>query len=332
MLHELKSQPQDVSPRRRTLEAWGVVAAFLVMVVSNVLSTSTGWFNNTNNADISDDNPTFISPDGATFSIWGFIYLFEATLTIYQALPSTRGNDAFAVSRVYIILAFALNAIWLPVFQFYRWWLSLAIIVLYLAALREAYLCLGVNYGSQRQSWVIKVLAHTGISLNFSWVLVATLLNVSIVCRQSAIMYTDVTDQVTNATAGYLPDMASPVARVGGNEDFAVLCMTLASAVALYRAVRMRDVPYCFVAAWAVGGIYRMQKFAPAAKFPTAAKSEDLRTWAAVMIVVVGLSGVFALCAAIYDVHFAQKQADGTGLRTSLSRQEGGPETRGSNV
>lgn len=331
MLHELKKQPQDISPRRRTVEAWGVVVTFLVMVCSNVLS-STGIFNNTNNAKIADENPTFITPDGATFSIWGFIYLFEATLTIYQALPSTRSNNYLAVSRVYIIVAFALNAIWLPVFQYERWWLSLAIIVVYLAALREAYLSLGVDYGSQQQSWVVKVFAHTGISLNFSWVLVATLLNVSIVCRQSAIMYIDVSDQVTNTTAGYLPNTATPVARVGGNGDFAVLCMTLAGAVALYRAIRMRDVPYCFVAAWALGGIYRMQKFAPANRFPTAAKSEDLRTWAMALIVVIGLSGVYALIASIYQVHFARKDADETGLRASLSRQEGGPETLPTNV
>ena len=67
-----------------------VVAAFGLMVVSNFLSTATKLLNNTDNAQISRENPTYLSPDGATFSIWGLIYLFEAILVVYQAFPSFR--------------------------------------------------------------------------------------------------------------------------------------------------------------------------------------------------------------------------------------------------
>ncbi len=51
------------------------------MIASNALSTASTVFNGTDNARISRENPTYLSPDGATFSIWGFIYLFE-TFTI----------------------------------------------------------------------------------------------------------------------------------------------------------------------------------------------------------------------------------------------------------
>ena len=45
----------------------GVLLAFLLMVFSNYLSTATKVFNNTDNAQISQENPTTLSPDGLTF-------------------------------------------------------------------------------------------------------------------------------------------------------------------------------------------------------------------------------------------------------------------------
>jgi len=298
----------------RSLESWGVIAAFLVMVVSNVLATSSKIFNNTDNAKIAKENPTFISPDGLTFSVWGFIYLFEAGLTIYQALPFARSDKILAKSRKYIIASFLLNAVWLPIFQFNLWWLSFAVIIAYLFALHRTYQSLEVNYGG-KQSWRNKVFAHTGISLNFSWVLVATLLNANIVFRQSAIMYTDVTDQVTNATSGFLPGAAIATARIGGNPDFAILCVVVAATVALYRAAKTRDVPYTFVAAWALGGIYRMQKFAADDDFPTVAKSRDVQRWAVVAMAVVAVGAAVALCLAIVDVR-RSSAADSTNSST----------------
>ena len=49
------------------LQSAGVLVAYAVMVLSNYLSTATKLFNNTDNAQISRENPTTLSPDGATF-------------------------------------------------------------------------------------------------------------------------------------------------------------------------------------------------------------------------------------------------------------------------
>lgn len=283
-----------------------LVAAFVVMIISNVISTATTLFNDTNNKIISDSNPTYLSPDGATFSIWGFIYLFEATLVIYQSLPRFREQENLVKGRKWVILAFLLNAIWLPVFSFFRWWLALAIIVGYLFSLYKSHEQLEINYGSAAD-WHLKVFAFTGISLNFAWVVVATLLNVTVVARNSRIIYTPITAGVTNTTSGYT---STGVAIIGGNVDWAVLCIVAASIFGIYRSVANMDVPYTFVTAWALGGIYRMQTVAQDTRFPVSGLSQDLSHWATAGFIFVGVAGAVALIRAIVLTRSAASEGD----------------------
>lgn len=284
-----------------------LVVAFVVMIISNIISTATTLFNDTNNKIISDSNPTYLSPDGATFSIWGFIYLFEAMLVVYQALPRFREQENLVKGRKWVILAFLLNAIWLPVFSFFRWWLALAIIAGYLYALYKSHEQLEVNYGSCAD-WHLKVCVFTGISLNFAWVVVATLLNVTVVARNSRIIYTPITAGVTNATSGF--DASTGDAIIGGNVDWAVLCIVVASIFGIYRSVVNVDVPYTFVTAWALGGIYRMQTVASDTRFPVTGMSEDLSHWATVGFISVGFAGAIAIIRAIILTRSATKGKD----------------------
>merc|ERR1712166_889163 len=182
----------------------GVIAAFAFMVLSNFLSTATKVMNNTDNAQISRENPTTLSPDGATFAIWGLIYLFEAILVVYQCF-----------------------------------------------------------------------------------------------------------DTDTNAKV------------LGGNVDWAILCIVIASALAMYRAWVYCDVPYSFVTAWALGGIYRMQTYATDENFPTAAKSTDQATWALMFSLIVGAVGVVGLGKAIYrGFTTSVDDKDDASLTRSLSSSE----------
>ena len=273
-----------------------VVVAYAVMVVSNVLSTATKIFNGTDNAQIARQNPTYLSPDGATFSVWGFIYLFETFFVIYQCLP--RFADARALggkTRHWLSAAFLLNAMWLPIFSYHRWWLSFVVIVGYLFALHKTYEALGVHYGSDKEDSTpmsVKVCAFTGISLNFAWVVVATLLNFTIVARNSSIITTSIsTGNITASTAGAIaPHFKEAV--IGGNVDWAVAMGCVAAAIACYRAVRFADVPYAFVTSWALAGIYRMQAHANDENFPAMGKSHDLATWAIILSLTVGAFGL----------------------------------------
>jgi len=303
----------------------GVIVAYTLMVVSNVLSTATKVFNNTDNAQIARENPTYLSPDGATFSVWGFIYLFETFFVVYQALPRFGAAGIFADCKVrqWLTAAFLLNAIWLPVFSYHRWWLSLIIIVGYLFALHKTYQALGVHYGDDALTastpTSVKVFAFTGISLNFAWVVVATLLNFTIVSRNSGIIVTSITTgNITASTAGAVGPLFKD-ALIGGNVDWAIAMGCVAAAIACYRAVCFADVPYSFVTSWALAGIYRMQMFADDGNFPAEGKSHDLATWALTLSLIVAFFGIIALGKAIYQI-FTTKTKDG-GTENSLTRR-----------
>jgi len=303
-----------------------VIAAYVLMVISNVLSTGTKIFNNTDNAQIARENPTYLSPDGATFSIWGFIYLFETFLVIYQALPRYSKTPVFADGKVrqWLSAAFLLNAIWLPIFSYHRWWLSFIVIVGYLFALHKTYGALCVQYGSTSETSAhttsVKVFAFTGISLNFAWVVVATLLNFTIVSRNSGIIVTNiVTGNITSTTAGSVGPLFEE-AVIGGNVDWALAMGCVAAMISCYRAVRFADVPYSFVTSWALAGIYRMQMYATDANFPVEGKDHDLATWALVLSLIVAAFGFFGLGKAIYE-GCTTKVKDEVGTDNSLTRR-----------
>mmetsp|Transcript_83144 Transcript_83144/g.231343 ORF Transcript_83144/g.231343 Transcript_83144/m.231343 type:complete len:356 (-) Transcript_83144:161-1228(-) len=298
----------------RKIEAIGIVLMFLVMVASNAISSGTKLMGDTNAGELSGENPTYLTPDGSTFSIWGLIYLFEALFVLYQAAPagSTKGWGGLEDARVgkarrWVLLAFALNACWLPVFQYRRWWLALAVIVGYLYALWRTRQALETDFAANLvgacapQSWGFRINACTGFSLNLSWLVVATLLNVTVVARNSRIIYTVVTEGVTNATAGVVHGSsgAAPVAIIGGNVDWAVFCIALAVGLALSAAYYHADLPYVFIACWALGGVYRMQHTADDARFPASARSDDLMHWAVAGMIIASVGGLLAIAAGI---------------------------------
>jgi len=100
--------------------------------------------------------------------------------------------------------AFLLNALWLPVFQYGLWWLALLIITAYLYVLHRSYQALRVDYGGH-QGWQFKTCVCTGVSFNFAWVVVATLLNFTVVARNSGIITTTVTSpDIVYNSSGYI--------------------------------------------------------------------------------------------------------------------------------
>ena len=78
--------------RNNKYEAILLVFSFIYMIVFNVLSNAICGVGEKpickNNSQQSDQNPTYLTPDGLTFSIWGIIYLFELFFTVYQLCHS----------------------------------------------------------------------------------------------------------------------------------------------------------------------------------------------------------------------------------------------------
>ena len=103
--------------------------SYVFMIAMNAISSASTLLNNTDNAIISNANPTYVTPDGSTFSIWGFIYLFETMFVVYQALPSNHDDEKLQAARPLITLIFLINCLWLVVFAYYLWWVSALVMV-----------------------------------------------------------------------------------------------------------------------------------------------------------------------------------------------------------
>lgn len=218
-------------------ERLALVAAYVVMMVSNILSTATNVYNHTNNMAISRENPTVLTPDGITFSVWALIYSLHTYVIIYQY---TTDWNALKKARPYLIAAYLTNGLWLPIFAYEFWWLALLIIVSYTFLLYKAYTEFNVDYC---QSTVGRRFAMASVSSNLAWVVFATLLNIAIVMRNSRI--------IMSTRNGEL---------LGGDDDWAVSCIVLAVAVALYFTNKATDFVYSAITTWALLGVYRHQE------------------------------------------------------------------------
>lgn len=228
------------------IDAWayGVLAAFIFMVVFNGLA-SAGLLGGKTNKQISDENPTYLSPDGQTFAIWGIIYTLELVLVIAQLFPSESAEELLQREsflgldvRQEIVLAFVINAIWLPVFNNEYFWTSWVIIVIYLGFLLSIY----VDVNTQTTEGILEYIFYAaGISLNCSWVVVAT-------CVSTFLNLGRVGWKDQNGVAGSV--LAASVVIV------------LVTLLACQRALAVYDLVWAFGAAWALMGIYRMQTVA----------------------------------------------------------------------
>jgi hypothetical protein len=67
---------------------WLNIIAYVLTVLVNGLAGSTTILGGRNTAQVSDANPTLVTPAGYVFSIWGVIYILLGVFVVFQALPS----------------------------------------------------------------------------------------------------------------------------------------------------------------------------------------------------------------------------------------------------
>jgi len=232
--------------RNNKYEAILLVFSFIYMIVFNVLSNAICGVGEKpickNNSQQSDHNPTYLTPDGLTFSIWGIIYLFELFFTVYQALPESRGGGfelaVFDNVRPYVTFAFILNGTWLILFSFSLWWLSQAVIFAYLYCIVKAYQHLEVDWFSQVDEsgnpvgLKRKLFTYAPFGFQMAWLVVATTLGIGVLGRNN----------------GWTPP-----------PDFGVMVIAVVMVINLYLQLTRADVCYAFVSCWALAGIVRQQ-------------------------------------------------------------------------
>lgn len=218
---------------------WANVSAFALMVLVNGLAGSTTIIGGRNTAQISDANPTLITPAGYVFSIWGVIYVLLGVFAVYQALPSQRGSQFQRRIGWIFVLSSIANMVWLFLWQSLLLVASTVLMFLLLSTLILIYLRLGV--GKSKATIREKLAVHLPFSVYLGWITIASIANVAVTL-------------VSVGWAGFGISQAT----------WATLVVVVALLISILVLVTRRDLAYALVIIWALVGIATKQSGTPA--------------------------------------------------------------------
>lgn len=210
------------------------IIAFVLTVLVNGLAGSTTILGGKTTAEISDANPTLITPAGYVFSIWGIIYILLGIFSVFQALPSQREKEYHERIGWLFVLSSMLNIFWLFLWQFEYLVLSVVIMFSLLATLIAIYLRLKIGKSAVPLSE--KLAVHTPFSVYLGWITIASIANVA----------------VTLVSVGWDGFRIS-------REIWAVLIIIVALLITLLVIAIRKDLAYGLVIIWALLGITMKQ-------------------------------------------------------------------------
>jgi tryptophan-rich sensory protein len=153
------------------------ILAFVLTVLINGLAGSTTILGGVNTAQVSDSNPTFITPAGYVFAIWGVIYILLFAYIIYQALPSQRGKDFQEKVGWFFALSCLFNIAWILVWQYGYVAFSVLPMLGLLGSLIMIYQRLNIGKVSVGRGQLLTV--HLPFSVYLGWITVATIADIS---------------------------------------------------------------------------------------------------------------------------------------------------------
>lgn len=213
---------------------WADILAFVLTVAVNSLAGGTTILGGKLTSEISDSNPTLVTPAGYVFSVWGVIYVLLGIFVIYQAVIN-QSERGFARRIGWLfVLSSVLNICWLFLWQFEYLALSVVLMFLLLATLIAIYLRLGI--GKSTVSMREKLAVHVPFSVYLGWITIASIADVA----------------VTLVYLGW--------DRFGiSAETWAILIIAVALAITLLVVVTRRDIAYGLVVVWALLGIAAKQ-------------------------------------------------------------------------
>jgi benzodiazapine receptor len=222
------------SASNSTLLKWINVVAFALTVLVNGLAGGTTILGGKLTAEVSDANPTLITPAGYVFSIWGVIYILLGIFVIFQALPSQKGKEYHGKIGWLFVLCSLLNIAWLFLWQFEYLSLSVVLMFLLLTTLIATYLRL--NIGKSGVTLRDKLAVHVPFSVYLGWITIASIANVS----------------VTLVSVGWDSFGIS-------QETWAFLIILIALLIALLVIATRKDIAYGLVVIWSLLGIAAKQ-------------------------------------------------------------------------
>jgi len=222
---------------RDTRRQIAVVLAFTAMIVVNALASALP-LNGKNTGEISDQFAIYFVPAGYVFAIWGIISRGLLGFTAYQALPAQRENPRLREVGYLFVLSSVANIVWLFLWHYEVFTLTLIAMAAILLSLIAIYLRLGTGRtaASGAERWLVRV----PFSVYLGWITVATIANAS-----QLLFY-----------IGWGGWGISP-------QTWTVIMLAAAVVIASLMALTRRDIAYLLVLVWAFVGIALKHTGAP---------------------------------------------------------------------
>ncbi|WP_145999231.1 tryptophan-rich sensory protein [Oceanicoccus sp. KOV_DT_Chl] len=215
---------------QRPISDWGGnILAFLAVIIVNGMANVIPIGGQTT-GEVSAKYPSFFTPAGYVFSIWGLIYIGLTAFIVWQALPAQRQNQLLASIRLPFIISCAANSIWIVLWHSDLLVLSLLLMVVILVSLIKIYRTLNTAISSA--TLVERCVLYFPFSIYTSWITVASIANLSAV--QIGLGWDDVGIDA---------------------QAWTIIKIALAGAIAATVLFRVRDIAYVLVAVWACAGI-----------------------------------------------------------------------------
>lgn len=229
----------------------------LVCVLS-VVGTITGNalaniipFNGQTTGAVSNKFDVLFTPAGYVFAIWGVLYITWCVFAVYQLFPSRRTDPRLVRITYLFALSGGFNVLWLFLWHYEYFALTVIVMLCLLALLITIYLRL--NVGHVKVGVVEKICVDIPFSLYLAWISVATIANITIFLRSIA------------WSAWGIPE---PV--------WANIMIATATALGAIACLRRRDFAFIAVLIWAFLGIADKQVAAPAVQMGAWAASAAL--------------------------------------------------------
>jgi benzodiazapine receptor len=219
-----------MSAQNPSLLKWANILAFILTVLVNGLAGSTTILGGKDTAEISDANPTLITPAGYVFSIWGVIYILLGIFVVFQALSDEKGKDYKRSIGWLFVFSSILNIVWLLLWQFEYLSLSSVVMFLLLASLISIYLRLDI--GKSKVGFREKLSVHVPFSTYLGWITIASIANVA----------------VTLVSVNWDAFGINP-------EIWATLIIIVALSITMLVLATRKDIAYGLVIVWALAGI-----------------------------------------------------------------------------
>lgn len=216
---------------------WIMILSLVVTLIVNVLA-NTLPINGLRTGEISDRFPILFVPEGYVFSIWGLIYLALIAFAIYSITPRGMANKKLDSITWWFVAANLFNAVWVVLWHYLQFPLTLIPIFGLLVSLIAIFLKLRI--GLERQTLVEKLLVEAPFGIYLGWATVAVVANVS---------------QVLYYFGWDGAPLTQPV--------WTVIMLGVATLLGVLMIFLRREVAYPLVLVWAFVGIWMKHSWTP---------------------------------------------------------------------